>query len=537
MANELRAYNATGKTLYAVLLSSVGQVWNGSTWEAVAGANWTTYDLALTEAAAGIYLATMPVVAAGMYSYAVYEQAGANPAVTDTLRGLGSLAWSGTAEVDQAALSVAITDILTVTAAAPSAADIADAVLDEAKGAHTGLLAKALPDVAAGASGGLPLRSHVDELQPLLLGRNLIENGGFEQFTGTADDDASDTFLRWQDSAGLAGDKCEASTTAYDGGYALKLTHGGVAGVANNVFGLISTPGARYRLTFYSRGDGSVAGRYQIVDFTHVADILPVTSTGNTTTIYVPVTYEFTVPDGCLLLDIYLHCPATAGSAYFDSVSLVEVGKSAQDVRDALKLAPSAGDPAAGSVDKHLDDILADMADGSDVSTITTAISGVAATLTAMKGAGWSTETLVAIDVLLDAIKAKTDLLAAAGVTVSSPASATGDVTVYQGDDYHNTDGRAIEWSNAAGTWPDLTSATVVFGVRAPNGSSFTATGSVVTPTGAGQKVRVELTATQTALLVDWPTPSELRVRATLASGRKVTLVDAELEAIVDIIG
>jgi hypothetical protein len=35
-------------------------------------------------------------------------------------------------------------------------------------------------------------------------------------------------------------------------------------------------------------------------------------------------------------------------------------GLTAQETRDALKLAPSAGDPAAGSVDKHLDDILED---------------------------------------------------------------------------------------------------------------------------------------------------------------------------------
>lgn len=277
----------------------------------------------------------------------------------------------------------------------PTAGENADAVLDEAKGAHTGLIAKALPDVAVGVSGGLPT-----------LNINLC--------------------VQAQNSAG------EDIQTA----------------LINDM------------IEFYALGGGYYRFKARAMD---------------------------------------------------------------RVVRDALKLAPTAGDPAAGSVDKHLDDILATMA--------------LEATLTAMKGAGWTDETLVAIDVLLDAIKAKTDLLAAAGVTVSSPASATGDVTVYQGDDYHNTDGRAIEWSNAAGTWPDLTSATVVFGVRAPNGSSFTATGSVVTPTGAGQKVRVELTATQTALLVDWPTPSELRVRATLASGRKVTLVDAELEAIVDIIG
>jgi hypothetical protein len=33
-------------------------------------------------------------------------------------------------------------------------------------------------------------------------------------------------------------------------------------------------------------------------------------------------------------------------------------GISAQDVRDAMKLAPSAGDPATGSIDKHLDDLV-----------------------------------------------------------------------------------------------------------------------------------------------------------------------------------
>lgn len=40
-----------------------------------------------------------------------------------------------------------------------------------------------------------------------------------------------------------------------------------------------------------------------------------------------------------------------------------------QDVRDAMKLAPTAGDPAAGSVDKHLDDLLtyADAAEPADV--------------------------------------------------------------------------------------------------------------------------------------------------------------------------
>lgn len=108
MANELRAYLTPGKTLYAVLLNATGQARNGSAFETLAGANWTNYDIALTEAVAGVYLGNMPNVAAGSYSYVVYEQAGATAAVTDALRGLGSLDWDGSAEVGNSALATAI---------------------------------------------------------------------------------------------------------------------------------------------------------------------------------------------------------------------------------------------------------------------------------------------------------------------------------------------------------------------------------------------------------------------------------------------
>jgi len=47
------------------------------------------------------------------------------------------------------------------------------------------------------------------------------------------------------------------------------------------------------------------------------------------------------------------------------------------------------------------------------------------ATLTAIKGAGWSTETLAAIDVLIDAIKAKTDLIPASPAAVGSAMTLT----------------------------------------------------------------------------------------------------------------
>ncbi len=77
-------------------------------------------------------------------------------------------------------------------------------------------------------------------------------------------------------------------------------------------------------------------------------------------------------------------------------------GLTAQETRDAMKLAPTVGAPAAGSVDDHLD------------------ATALEATLTAIKGAGWATETLAAIDVLIDAIKAKTDNLPASPAAVGS---------------------------------------------------------------------------------------------------------------------
>jgi len=96
MSNELQAFLSTGSTLYALLLNSVGQVWNGSAFEAVNGDNWATYDIALTESVAGLYTADMPAVDAGVYSYVVYNQAGDNPANTDEWAGNGYLEWDGT---------------------------------------------------------------------------------------------------------------------------------------------------------------------------------------------------------------------------------------------------------------------------------------------------------------------------------------------------------------------------------------------------------------------------------------------------------
>jgi len=174
-----------------------------------------------------------------------------------------------------------------------------------------------------------------------------------------------------------------------------------------------------------------------------------------------------------------------------------------QEVANAVTNLAPVGTPATGSVGKHLDDLV----DKVDV-----------------------------VDGVVDGIKVKTDTIGAGSVTVTSPVSTAGDVELYQGDDYHSSDSRALDFTNTAGTWPNLTAAAVTFAVRAPDGTLFTKTGSVVTPMGV-QVVRVELTAAESALLLEWPTASDLRIRVTLASGRKATIVRGDLETVGDIIG
>lgn len=99
MANELVLNYPTGATLYALVFNAVGQIYNGSTFETPAAANWANYDIAATEiATTGIYRATMPGVAAGAYGFTFRLQAGGSPAVGDITVGTGKIEWDGSAE-------------------------------------------------------------------------------------------------------------------------------------------------------------------------------------------------------------------------------------------------------------------------------------------------------------------------------------------------------------------------------------------------------------------------------------------------------
>ena len=107
--------------------------------------------------------------------------------------------------------------------------------------------------------------------------------------------------------------------------------------------------------------------------------------------------------------------------------------------------------------------------------------------------------------------------------TTSVPVATTEAITIIRGDDQKDADGRSLEFSTTdAATWPDLTGASITF-TATKGTSTITKAGTVVTPTGANKKVRVELDSADTA---SSPTGTyDYDVQATLASGNKITLV------------
>lgn len=106
-------YSVSGLNLYAISTDSTGKIWNGAAFEAINSANWTTYAISMTEeSTSGIYSASVPAFAAGLYGISVRQRAGVSPATTDVTIGSGMLNWSGTAEVVLPADSSGVTTIL-----------------------------------------------------------------------------------------------------------------------------------------------------------------------------------------------------------------------------------------------------------------------------------------------------------------------------------------------------------------------------------------------------------------------------------------
>ena len=103
MAAELQIdLSQTAQTVYFLIRSSVGQVWNTNTaaLENYNTSHYANYAIAATEqgTASGFYVATFPtgITTTGVYSVVAKIQSGGSPAETDTSVGWGDQYWDGT---------------------------------------------------------------------------------------------------------------------------------------------------------------------------------------------------------------------------------------------------------------------------------------------------------------------------------------------------------------------------------------------------------------------------------------------------------
>jgi hypothetical protein len=220
----------------------------------------------------------------------------------------------------------------------------------------------------------------------------------------------------------------------------------------------------------------------------------------------------------------------------------------AQEVRDAMKLAPTVGDPAPGSIDKHLDDIPTNPYTGTpptadaigtdaaakilatpanklatDASGRVTpdSVGGLTAQQTrdAMKLAPTTGAPATgSVDLHLDAIQARTDAFSALTVTVTSPVSTAGIIRIFGGDDYLIADARQIGFTLTGS--PSISGGTVALRI----GGALYA--GVVTGAAA---CYFELTRTQTAALEQGGQLYTYELIATLSNEHVLTPVTGTL--------
>lgn len=141
-----------------------------------------------------------------------------------------------------------------------------------------------------------------DLLSSVVNGTNQITNPGFE----TAGSGGVDVFFFWTE-YWSDGDIVRDDTLFHSGSYSCKLTTGTSADTY--IYQTIAdTAEDDVEFIFWTRGDGTHAGRYRIYDVTHSTDIVALTSTGVTAAEWQRVIVRYEVPVGCSNIRYYFYC-------------------------------------------------------------------------------------------------------------------------------------------------------------------------------------------------------------------------------------
>lgn len=174
----------------------------------------------------------------------------------------------------------------------------------------------AIDEVYLSSGGSVTLNY---DYYPAAYGSEIFLNPGFETLGANPP-----LFESWNAGAGT-GTVTNETSIVHSGSHAVKLTFGTFGDPEYNpqmAQTRTVTPNTLYELTFWTRGDGTNAGRYRIYDATHSAYIQGTITTGVTGTTYTKVTKRFTAPAGCTSIWIMFNAPqATGAVAYFDDVS------------------------------------------------------------------------------------------------------------------------------------------------------------------------------------------------------------------------
>ena len=168
---------------------------------------------------------------------------------------------------------------------------------------------------------------------------NAILNPGFE----TAGGGGADIFASWDESAGT-GTITNEGAVVHSGAHALKFTAGASWWTTLVVqYSITVVPLSKYRIKFWTRGDGTHAGNWYIARTSDSSYIIPIAETGVPGAVYTQVITDFTVPAGCVSIYIvFLATVTNGGICYFDDVELFCVDKLIPDLVDLASFTDNA---------------------------------------------------------------------------------------------------------------------------------------------------------------------------------------------------
>ncbi len=144
--------------------------------------------------------------------------------------------------------------------------------------------------------------------------------------------------------------------------------------------------------------------------------------------------------------------------------------------------------------------------------------------LAALAEVGADGDTLETLSDQLDGVSAKTDLLGTGVVTFSGPVLPSGDIITVQGDDYLESDGRGLSFTDTS--WPDLSTATDIKLSFRLSGDPDSAVTTITGSADGVDTIKFDLTAAVTELFVAGTDVYSFDAQATLASTSIVTLID-----------